>query len=135
MKPSDNRLLNDPMASIEKPLRRATIDIYRFVGRALKRLSVLVATRLELAAQRRSLQSLDDNMLKDVGLSRCDVEREIRFGGYGGTMADDPHRPLSHELYFHAREARGKAVSDALGWVFANASRRAWRRDGDRHSR
>ena len=132
MKPSDNRLLNDPMASIEKPLWRATIDIYRLVGRAFKRLSVLVAARLELAAQRRSLQSLDDNMLKDVGISRCDVEREIRFGGYGGTMADDPHRPLSHELYFHAREARGKAVSGALGSVFANASRRAWRRDGDR---
>ena len=135
MKPSDNRLLNDPMASIEKPLRRATIDIYRLVGRALKRLSVLVATRLELAAQRRSLQSLDDNMLKDVGISRCDVEREIRFGGYSETMADDPHRPLSHELYFHARQARMEAVSGMLGRAFANASRRVWRRGGDRHPR
>ena len=136
MKPSDNRLLNDP---IENPLRRAALDIGRLVGRPLLRLSVFVWKRLELAAQHRSLQSLDDNMLKDIGVSRCDVEREIRFGGHGETMTDDPHRLFSHDLYFRARQARVEAVSDTLGRAFASASRHARRRsetsDGDRHSR
>jgi uncharacterized protein YjiS (DUF1127 family) len=127
MKPSDNRLLNDPIASIENPIRRAAIDICRLIGGPFQHLSVVVSKRLEQVAQRRHLQSLDDHMLKDIGISRCDVEREIRLGS------------LSHELYFRARQARAKAMADALGRIFANASRqiRRWSqmRDGNRPSR
>ena len=138
MKPSDNRLLNDPMASIENPMRRAALAIGRLIGRPVRRLSAFVWKRLERAAQHRSLQSLDDNTLKDSGVSRCDVEREIRFGGHGERRADDPHRLFSHDLYFHARQARAQAMSDAVEWVFANASRHARRRSqtrDDRHPR
>lgn len=31
----------------------------------------------ETYRQRRALEALDDRMLKDIGLSRCDVEAEI----------------------------------------------------------
>jgi uncharacterized protein YjiS (DUF1127 family) len=31
----------------------------------------------------RSLQSLDDHMLKDIGVSRCDVEHQARAGWFG----------------------------------------------------
>ena len=37
----------------------------------------LVCYWLELARQRRHLGRLDDHMLKDIGLSRADVEQEI----------------------------------------------------------
>jgi hypothetical protein len=90
-------------------------------------------------AAQHNLQRLDDNMLKDIGVSRCDVEREIRFGGYGETRTDNPHRLFSHDLYFRARQARTQAMSDALESVFANASRYVRRRsrirDDDRHPR
>ncbi|MBX6321735.1 MAG: DUF1127 domain-containing protein [Rhodospirillaceae bacterium] len=33
---------------------------------------------VERARQRHALQSLDDRMLKDIGLTRADVEREVR---------------------------------------------------------
>jgi uncharacterized protein YjiS (DUF1127 family) len=139
MKPSSSRLLNDPVASIESPIRWAAVDVGRLVRGPLKRLSVYVWKRLERAAQHRSLQSLDDNMLKDIGVSRCDVEREIRFGGHGETRTDNPHRLFSHDLYFRARHARTQAMSDALESVFANASRYVRRRsrirDDDRHPR
>jgi uncharacterized protein YjiS (DUF1127 family) len=40
----------------------------------------------ELARQRRALAQLDDRMLKDIGLSRADVAREVgrRFWDDGG---------------------------------------------------
>jgi uncharacterized protein YjiS (DUF1127 family) len=37
----------------------------------------IIAYWLELARQRRHLARLDDRMLKDIGLSRADVEQEI----------------------------------------------------------
>ena len=138
MKPSDDRLLNDPVGSIENPMRRAVLEMGRLVGRPFRRFLGFVWKRLELAAQHRSLQSLDDNMLKDIGVSRCDVEREIRFGGHGETRTDDPHRLFSHDLYFHARHARVQAMSEALEWVFASAARHGRRRSqtrDDRHPR
>ena len=138
MKPSDNRLLHDPIASVDNPMRRAALEMGRLIGRPLRRFSAFIWKRLERAAQYRSLQSLDDNMLKDIGVSRCDVEREIRFGGDGETRTDDPHRLFSHDLYFRARQARGRAMSDALEWVLGSASsqprRRSQTRD-DRHPR
>jgi uncharacterized protein YjiS (DUF1127 family) len=135
MKPSDNRLLNDPIGSIENPMRRAALEIGRLIGRPFRRFSVFVWKRLEQAAQHRSLQSLDDNMLKDIGVSRCDVEREIRFGGHGEARTDDPHRLFSHDLYFRARQARGQAMSDALEWIFGSASSQAPDRSPTRDER
>ena len=37
-----------------------------------------VLHRLEIARQRRQLARLDDYMLRDIGLSRADVEPEIK---------------------------------------------------------
>lgn len=52
---------------------------YRF-GSAVSDLLPAVFSQLlfwfDLAGQRRALQMLDDRMLKDVGLSRADVEAE-----------------------------------------------------------
>lgn len=36
-----------------------------------------VLTAMEIYRQRRALANLDDRLLKDIGISRCDVEREI----------------------------------------------------------
>ncbi len=41
------------------------------------RLFTYLADCLELYRQRRSLEALDDRMLKDIGLTRCDVEAEV----------------------------------------------------------
>ncbi|WP_374373150.1 DUF1127 domain-containing protein [Dongia sp.] len=32
---------------------------------------------MEIHRQRRALQNLDDRLLKDIGLTRCDVEKEV----------------------------------------------------------
>lgn len=37
----------------------------------------LILTWMEVARQRRHLASLDDRMLRDIGFSRADVEREV----------------------------------------------------------
>jgi uncharacterized protein YjiS (DUF1127 family) len=42
-----------------------------------------MSTRRQRAAEHRSLQKLDDHMLKDIGISRCDVDREIRGRRFG----------------------------------------------------
>jgi uncharacterized protein YjiS (DUF1127 family) len=42
---------------------------------AIKGLEILLAWQ-ERAAQRRALAELDDRMLKDIGLTRADVDRE-----------------------------------------------------------
>jgi uncharacterized protein YjiS (DUF1127 family) len=34
-------------------------------------------------AELRSLQGLDDHMLKDIGVTRCDVERQTRASWFG----------------------------------------------------
>jgi uncharacterized protein YjiS (DUF1127 family) len=44
----------------------------------LRRPFAILLDGLERARQRRALASLSDTMLKDIGLSRRDVERECR---------------------------------------------------------
>jgi uncharacterized protein YjiS (DUF1127 family) len=48
--------------------------------RGLQKFATVAVTRLlrwhELARQRRALLTLDDRMLKDIGLTRADAERE-----------------------------------------------------------
>jgi uncharacterized protein YjiS (DUF1127 family) len=47
--------------------RRATGDAWQWLLQARER-----------ARQHQALLKLDDRMLKDIGISRCDAEREIR---------------------------------------------------------
>jgi uncharacterized protein YjiS (DUF1127 family) len=64
----------------ERP--RAAIDIDGLVEGPIQRLAMFISKWLERRAERRHLQSLDDHMLKDIGVSRCDVEREVRTGWF-----------------------------------------------------
>ena len=54
----------------------------RRFGRAIRRVAWTVCIRLlqwhELARQRRALLALSDHMLKDIGISRAEAEREAR---------------------------------------------------------
>jgi uncharacterized protein YjiS (DUF1127 family) len=61
---------------------RAAADIDGLVGGSIRRPAILISRWLERGAERRRLQSLDDHMLKDMGVSRCDVEREVRTGWF-----------------------------------------------------
>ncbi|HZT20949.1 MAG TPA: DUF1127 domain-containing protein [Dongiaceae bacterium] len=58
-----------------------TISLGRFIARPLSRLGAYGLDRLleiwALQQERRALQALDDAMLKDIGLSRADVEGEV----------------------------------------------------------
>ncbi len=42
-----------------------------------RRFIAFLLDRLEIYRQRRALAALDDHMLKDIGLTRCDVEAEL----------------------------------------------------------
>lgn len=42
-----------------------------------RRLVAFVFDCIDVYRQRRALEALDDRMLKDIGLTRCDVEAEI----------------------------------------------------------
>jgi len=66
--------------SRERPL--AAIDIDGLVGGPLRQFATFISKGLQRRAERRRLLSLDDHMLKDIGVSRCDVEREIRRGWF-----------------------------------------------------
>ncbi len=64
----------------ERP--RAAIDMDGLVEGPIQRLAIFISKWLEQGAERRRLQSLGDHMLKDMGVSRCDVEREARTGWF-----------------------------------------------------
>jgi uncharacterized protein YjiS (DUF1127 family) len=64
--------------SIGRSIRRAAIGMGRLIGGPLERLAILIPAWLDQAAERRRLRSLSDHMLKDIGVSRCDVERAAR---------------------------------------------------------
>jgi uncharacterized protein YjiS (DUF1127 family) len=68
-----------------RPLEAATVWIFRGALRVARwgdaAMSTMLARLIEWrwhAAQRDLLRSLDDRMLKDVGLSRADLEREFQ---------------------------------------------------------
>lgn len=139
MKPSGDRLLNDPIASFAGRIRRTVIAIGRLIRGPLRRLSILASKRLQRAAQSRRLQSLGAHMLADIGLPRRDAESDIRLGWPSGAVWSDHYHPLSYDLYFHARRERTETAGHALKSAFAKAvrhvRRRSRRRDGNRHCR
>jgi uncharacterized protein YjiS (DUF1127 family) len=63
--------------------RHRAIDMDGFAGGPLRRFAMFLSKRRQRIAEHRSLLKLDDHMLKDIGISRCDVEREIRGGRFG----------------------------------------------------
>jgi uncharacterized protein YjiS (DUF1127 family) len=74
-KPGDDHLLSNAVRSIKRPVRRAAVDIDRLVGAPLRRLAIFMSTWLRQVAERRVLRRLDDHMLKDIGVSRGDLQR------------------------------------------------------------
>ena len=78
MKPVGNHPASAAFGLIGRPIRRAAIDMDRLVGGPLQRFAILISRWQERRAELRSLQRLDDHMLKDIGVSRCDVDREVR---------------------------------------------------------
>jgi uncharacterized protein YjiS (DUF1127 family) len=70
------RLLWRPAFVRQRPI--VFVDMDSLFGGLVQRLASFVSSWLERRAARRSLQHLDDHTLKDIGLSRCDVERELR---------------------------------------------------------
>ncbi|MDY0870381.1 DUF1127 domain-containing protein [Dongia rigui] len=42
-----------------------------------RRLIAFLFDCIDIYRQRRALEALDDRMLKDIGLTRCDVEAEV----------------------------------------------------------
>ncbi len=81
-KPGGTALVTVAIGAIGRPIRRAAIDIGRLVGGSIRHLAIFISKWLERDRERRQLQSLGDDMLKDMGVSRCDVEREIRAGWF-----------------------------------------------------
>ncbi len=51
-------------------------DLVARLGAALAHAILLLLRWQELARQRRALATMDDHMLKDIGLSRVDAQRE-----------------------------------------------------------
>ena len=60
--------------AVAVPLERARAGAARGFGIV----AGFVQTWLERRAERRALLGLNDDILKDIGVSRCDVEREVR---------------------------------------------------------
>jgi uncharacterized protein YjiS (DUF1127 family) len=81
-KPSGSHLVRIAVGSIGRPIRRAATDMDRLAGGPIRRLATFISTWLKRDAEHRLLQSLDDHMLKDMGVSRCDIEREVRTGWF-----------------------------------------------------
>lgn len=95
---------------------------FREIGHALERLAIAAADALfeyaELRRQRRQLAALDERLLRDIGLSRADVEREYRR----------PLRPrLRLPVAYSASAASGvrSALEDEAGLI-PPADRRSW---------
>ena len=76
--PGGNQRARATARSIGRSLQRTAVGMGRLVGGSLERLALFIPAWLDEAAQRRRLRSLSDHMLKDLGVSRCDVERGAR---------------------------------------------------------
>jgi uncharacterized protein YjiS (DUF1127 family) len=77
-KPHGGQRARTADGSIGHSIRRAAIAMGRLIGGPLERLAIFIPAWLDQAAERRRLRSLSDHMLKDIGVSRCDVERAAR---------------------------------------------------------
>jgi uncharacterized protein YjiS (DUF1127 family) len=55
---------------------KAVTGFARFVGVAVRRIMAAIDTMMARRRTRLQLQSLDDRMLKDIGVSRADVSAE-----------------------------------------------------------
>jgi uncharacterized protein YjiS (DUF1127 family) len=55
-------------------------SFFRDPTTAFFRLCVVLATAFTKRRQRRQLLTLDERLLKDMGISRCDAEREAAKG-------------------------------------------------------
>lgn len=66
-------------------LERPAYGFWQHVGRLLQNLGKRIERSAQLALQRRQLREMDDRMLKDIGLSRADVEQ---IAGHGKLWDD-----------------------------------------------
>ena len=68
--------------SAQLPIVHSLGPSIRLIGRNSARLALAMLNRIDVwqarSAQRRRLAALDDRLLKDFGVSRCDAEAEIR---------------------------------------------------------
>ena len=71
-------LASTTVESLGRRMRRAAVDIDRRFGGSIRHLAVTLPKWLEQRAHCRSLRRLSDHMLKDIGVSRGDVERKSR---------------------------------------------------------
>ena len=89
-KPGDDHLLSNAVRSIKRPVGRAVVGIDCLVGAPLRRLAIFMSTWLQQVAERRILRRLDDHMLKDIGVSRGNLQR--RWYDVGQMSVQPPGR-------------------------------------------
>lgn len=65
-----------PAAALQRPSARSPIGFSSAVEHALLRAVETVSAWHERAHQRRALMALSDQMLRDIGISRAEAERE-----------------------------------------------------------
>ena len=70
-------------ASADRQRGGGVASVPASVAMPISRLATAFLNWRERRAELRSLQGLNDHMLKDIGVSRCDVERQIRTRWFG----------------------------------------------------
>ena len=79
---NDNRLGFGLRQVARLPMVNSLETEMRLIGGQFARLVLAMLNRIDVwqarSAQRRRLAALDDRLLKDFGVSRCDAEAEIR---------------------------------------------------------